>query len=189
MASFAGFFPAENPLVTGIVVMKNPQPVHYGGLTSGITFRRIAERYTIIHPDLFTAPARMIAENSDKIKKTQVVPNFIGQLLVNAQKQAGEKMIKLRATADSGFVVWQYPSADRLIFEDDEVLVVVQSDIKQKQKMVNLTGLSVREVSAYMQHMGLKYSVVGNGKVYRQSIKPGEFVQKDSSYKLECKPI
>lgn len=189
MASFAGFFPAENPLVTGIVVMKNPQPIHYGGHTSGITFRKIAERYTIIHPDLFTVPTRMIAENSDKIKNTQVVPSLTGQLLVNAQHAVDKKMLNLRATADSGFVVWQYPPADRLIFEEDDILVVVQSDNNQEQKMVDLTGLTVREVSAYMQHMGLEYSVIGNGKVFRQSMKPGEIVLNESSCKLECKPI
>ncbi len=189
MASFAGFFPSENPLVTGIVVMKNPQPIHYGGHTSGVTFRKIAERYTIIHPDLFTVPTRMIAENSDKIKNTQVVPNFTGQLLANAQQTATDKMLKIRPTADSGFVVWQYPPADRLIFEEDEILVVVESDNNQKQKMADLTGLTVREVSAYMQHIGLEYSVVGNGKVFRQSVKPGEIVQIESNCEIECRPI
>ncbi len=169
--------------------MKNPQPVHYGGHTSGVTFKKIAERYTIIHPDLFTVPSRMIAENSDKIKRTQVVPNLTGQLLVNAQQTAENKMLHVRASSDSGFVVWQYPPADRLMFEDDEILVVVKSDTEQKQKMTDLTGLSVREVSAYMHHLGLKYSVVGNGKVYRQSMKPGEIVLEESLCKLECKPI
>ncbi len=189
MASFAGFFPAENPLVTGIVVMKNPQPVHYGGHTSGVTFRKIAERYTIIHPDLFTVPTRMIAENSDKIKKTQVVPNLMGQLLASAKQETENKMLHLKSTADSGFVVWQYPQADRLIFEDDEILVVVQSNDEQEQKMADLTGMTIREASAYMQHLNLDYSVTGNGKVYRQSLKPGAIVQNESVCKLECKPI
>ena len=189
MASFAGFFPAENPIVTGIVVMKNPQPNHYGGGTSGVTFRNIAERYTIIHPDLFTVPTRMIAENSDKIKNTQVVPNLTGQLLVNAIDEAEKKKLQVRATADSGFVVWQYPPPDRLMFSNDDIIVVVDSGKDQVQKMVDLTGLTVREASAYMSHLGLEYTVVGNGKVYKQSLKPGTIVQHESSCKLECKPI
>ena len=188
-ASFAGFFPAENPMVTGIVLMVNPQPVHYGGHTSGKTFRKIAERYTIIHPDLFTVPTRMIAENSDKIKNTQVVPNLTGQLLVNAIDEAEKNKLQVRATSDSGFVVWQYPPPDRLMFTDDDIIVVVDSGKDQAQKMVDLTGLSVREASAYMAHLGLEYTVVGNGKVYKQSLKAGALVQRESTCKLECKPI
>ena len=44
MASFAGFFPADRPLIAGIVVLEEPQPIHYGGLTAGPAFRRIAAR-------------------------------------------------------------------------------------------------------------------------------------------------
>jgi hypothetical protein len=35
MASFVGYYPADNPQVVGLVILDEPEPVHYGGLTSG----------------------------------------------------------------------------------------------------------------------------------------------------------
>lgn len=189
MASFLGFFPAEKPMVTGIVVYRNPQPVHYGGYTAGPTFRRIAERYTMMNPDLFTVPTRLIAENSDKVKNTTVVPDLTGRLVVDAKRIGTEKNINVRCDTDSGFVAWQYPPADRLIFEGDDVVVFVQKEEEDNIKMVDLKGLTIREVSALMQHIGLSFKIKGNGRVCKQSIKPGEIVNREVECQLECRPI
>jgi cell division protein FtsI (penicillin-binding protein 3) len=34
MASFVGFYPADDPRVLGLVILDEPEPVHYGGLTA-----------------------------------------------------------------------------------------------------------------------------------------------------------
>lgn len=34
MASFVGYYPADNPQIVGLVILDEPEPVHYGGLTS-----------------------------------------------------------------------------------------------------------------------------------------------------------
>ncbi|HPC11963.1 MAG TPA: penicillin-binding protein 2, partial [candidate division Zixibacteria bacterium] len=52
-ASFAGFFPYEKPAIAGIVMLIEPNPIHYGGYTAGPIFRRTAEQYMILNPDLF----------------------------------------------------------------------------------------------------------------------------------------
>ena len=35
MASFVGYYPADNPRIVGLVILDEPEPIHYGGLTSG----------------------------------------------------------------------------------------------------------------------------------------------------------
>jgi cell division protein FtsI/penicillin-binding protein 2 len=42
MASFVGFFPADRPEVTMLIVADEPQPVHTGGVVAAPTFGRIA---------------------------------------------------------------------------------------------------------------------------------------------------
>lgn len=42
-ASFAGFFPAQNPGIAMVVVYDNPQLSIYGGSTAAVTFKRMAE--------------------------------------------------------------------------------------------------------------------------------------------------
>lgn len=187
MASFAGFFPAEKPLITGIVVYESPQPIHYGGYTAGPTFRRIAERYVMLNPDLFTTPSRLLAEKSNKFENTTVVPEVIGHPVSQARLIAQEKKLTVRTTADSGTVVWQFPPADRIMFENDELLVAVEST--EQPVMPDLKGLTIREVSAFLSLAGIKYTVRGNGRVKKQSIQPGKKISDDLVCVVECKPI
>ncbi|MFQ5453541.1 MAG: peptidoglycan D,D-transpeptidase FtsI family protein, partial [Candidatus Zixiibacteriota bacterium] len=143
MASFAGFFPAEKPLFAGIVIMEEPQPVHYGGWTAGPVFKKIAERYVVLNPDLFAVPDRMLTEKSNKINNTLIVPDLVGRKLKHALGIAGACGIKLRCNDDSGIVIWQFPPADRLAFIENEVLVIIKSEIQDQIKMADLTGLSI----------------------------------------------
>jgi cell division protein FtsI (penicillin-binding protein 3) len=53
MASFAGFIPAENPELTIVVVVDEPQPYHTGGVVAAPVFAKIAEqavRYLNLEP-------------------------------------------------------------------------------------------------------------------------------------------
>ncbi|UCE23902.1 MAG: PASTA domain-containing protein [Candidatus Zixiibacteriota bacterium] len=188
MSSFAGFFPCEKPLVAGIVIYEDPQPVHYGGLTAGPVFRKIAERYSILHPDLFTAPQRMLSENSDRFENTTEIPDLVGRTLQQAQAIALENGLEVRCGEMSGTVVWQYPAADRLAFEGDEVLVVVSPQSSDGATMADLCGLSIKQASAYLARLGIKFMVKGNGLVVKQSIGPGETINGKSFCRLECRP-
>ncbi len=54
VASFEGFFPADNPELCIGIMLDDPKPVYYGGLTAAPTFRNIAERtakFLAIKPD------------------------------------------------------------------------------------------------------------------------------------------
>lgn len=187
-ASFAGFFPAENPLITGLVIYENPQPVHYGGWTSGPTFTRIAERYSNLNPDLFTVSDRLIAECSDKFENTRVIPELLGYEYDQALVRAEENGFELRANMDEGNVIWQFPSPDKLAFENDVIIVAMQNK-DDEIRMADLKGLTIREVSAFLQLAGINYKVKGNGRVVRQSVKPGEILTKDVTCRLECQPL
>ncbi|MCP4580391.1 MAG: penicillin-binding protein, partial [candidate division Zixibacteria bacterium] len=41
-ASFVGYFPADKPRIAGVVILHQPEPVHYGGHTAGPAFKRMA---------------------------------------------------------------------------------------------------------------------------------------------------
>lgn len=55
VASFAGFLPAENPQLSAIVVLDEPQP-YYGGLASGPVFSQLAS-YAVRHYAVVPGPA------------------------------------------------------------------------------------------------------------------------------------
>lgn len=189
MASFAGFFPAEAPIVAGIVVLEQPEPVHYGGHTSGPIFRRVAERYMILNPDLFPVSHQVLAEISRRDDGTTEIPHLVGRTLAEAQEEAGRLGITVRGNAETGFVVWQYPPADRLLFEGDEILVVVESPVAPGMVMPDLSGLSIREASAFLRFAGINSRIKGRGKVINQSIEPGETLSPETVCWLTCRPI
>lgn len=187
MASFVGFFPYEKPLIAGAVVLENPKPVYYGGWTAAPAFQNIAERYSVINPDLFADQNRIVKEQSDHMAKTVVVPNFIGRDIGLAAVMSSDKKLELRSDSREGMVVWQYPPADRLIIEGDVILVSVESVVQRQSKTVaNLTGLPIRQASAYLSHLGIKFKVEGYGEVVSQSLVPGDEIKSEVVCRLFC---
>jgi cell division protein FtsI/penicillin-binding protein 2 len=187
MSSFVGFFPYEKPIVAGAVILQNPRTISYGGWTAAPAFQRIAERYAVMNPDLFADQKRLVTQQSDRLANTMEVPDLTGRDVGLAIAMAAERKLKLRSDGREGVVVWQYPPADRLIIEGSTVLVAVESAIADKRKSVaDLKGLSIRQASAYLTHLGIKFKVEGNGEVVSQSLLPGVPVETNVVCYLAC---
>lgn len=189
IGSFAGFFPYEQPLVAGIVLLVEPHPVAYGGWTAGPTFRKIAERYARLNAELFMPPERILVEQSDEFEATAQVPDLLGRNIAAARARAAGSGLNLRSNADSGFVLWQFPAADRMIVRNDDVLVAVSSDKMDSTCMVDLIGLSIREASAWLDHLGVMFTIEGRGCVVKQSIRPGKVLENGQTCRLKCRTI
>ena len=62
VASFVGFLPAEDPALTILVIMDEPEKEHYGGVVAAPVFKKIAEEvlyYLNIPPDRHLKPFRV----------------------------------------------------------------------------------------------------------------------------------
>jgi cell division protein FtsI (penicillin-binding protein 3) len=188
MGNFVGFFPYEKPAIAGFVVIENPQPVHYGGHTAGPAFRKIAERYAIHRPELLGSHRLVVAQESDQIEQAVEAPDLVGREVATAIAIAEELGLRIRCDGDAGSVTWQYPAADRLILKGDEILLAA-SDTGAASRMSDLTGLSIREASAYLSFRGIKYRVNGNGRVVSQSIKPGGAIAGNTALTLQCQTL
>ena len=189
MGSFAGYFPSDNPLVAGIIVIEEPQPIHYGGLTAGPAFRKIAERYTVLKPDLFASEHNLIEEAKSPSRTTVEIPDLTGFSLVDAIDRASVLGLQLRYEGEEGNIVWQFPGPDRLLFEGDELLVVVDQLTDSSPKMINMKGLSVREAAAFCGFAGVDYEIEGSGMVVNQSLKAGAKLNQKSFCRLTCRSI
>ncbi len=187
MASFVGFFPYEKPLIAGAVILENPKPIYYGGWTAAPAFQHIAERYTVINPDLFANNNRLVTQQSDRLANTVEVPNLLGRDVGLALAVTSARKLELRSDSREGVVVWQFPPADRVIMEGDVILVAVASALEKKAKtLANLKGLSIRQASAYLSHLGIKFKVEGHGEVVSQSLLPGAAVETNAECRLAC---
>ena len=136
ISSFVGFFPAENPKYSCIVVVHKPNTSgnnYYGADVAGPVFKRIAQK-------IFTdSPSTNEIKNLNK--------------KINKQEKAY-----------------------------DDFYVKSTSEIKV---IPNLKGMSGMDAVALLENMKLKVKVIGVGKVKKQSIQPGEALDKNKTILLE----
>jgi len=181
IATFGGFFPADDPCIAGVVVLNQPEPIHYGGYTSGPAFRNIAERYAVAHSDYLLPGAQLVADDGDK--HIMEIPNFVGCDMAFAHKIAEKKKIRLSTDRADGIIKWQYPPSSRRIVGDGQVAVLVADS---SATMSDLTGLNLRAALSVLTHQGLAFEIVGSGFVKRQYPRAGTAITAQTKCRLVC---
>lgn len=170
-ASFVGFFPADNPKYSAVVVINNPKNGQvYGGKVAAPIFKELADKVfaldmSIHHPIIRSEFARNMPEvKQGEAYKTSFVLKSLG--ISNNQKggdyviaKTSEKAIKL------------LPSQ-------------VENDL-QNNRMPDLRGMNLQDVLYLLERRGVEVKVSGSGGVIKQSIKIGEQLRKGSVIKLE----
>ena len=149
-ASFVGYLPAHDPVVTILVVLDSPRGPngHYGGGVAGPIFKRIADsaiRYLGVKPSLHAAPPVLIARRDDARgpvpSRTSgpapepivsvvadgppgTVPDLRGLTAREAVRTLGRMGLIPRVTGD-GVVVSQEPAAGTLVNEGTVCAIVL----------------------------------------------------------------
>jgi len=163
-ASFVGYFPADKPLYTCIVIINSPSNgIYYGGLVAGPVFKEIAEKVYSNSLD-FLEPI-----NRHKNLLTQV-PGFI--------KSKNEEVLlvskSLNLPAKSVIKENEYVSANpidstRLLFQPNQL----ENQLK-KGIVPNLNGLSAKDALYLLENSGFNVKIYGMGSVRKQSIEAGQ---------------
>ncbi len=158
-ASFAGYFPAEDPVYSCIVVITEPrQNGRYGSEVAGPIFRQIADKCFIQQKDLFPKENELI----EKLTKKQ-----LPQLDVGYRKDVDKilKKLELKHT-DSGVKNWAVLTADT------DTLHIAPRYIS-RDLVPNVVGMGLRDALYILENLGLKVTFEGSGKVVQQSLKGG----------------
>lgn len=159
--SFCGYFPADKPMYSCIVVVF--QPNRNGISPAGLTFREIAEHVL--------ARKMNVIEKRDE-KANVKVPNSL-----KGDKQSLEnvyKRLKIPYTVDGNEKLrWAKPHTN-----DDNDLVKVNPIQISTNSVPNVVGMGAKDAIYLMEHSGLKVRIAGYGDVIKQSIAPGSSVQK-----------
>ena len=163
-ASFVGYFPAEKPKYSMIVVINDPKGDYYGASVSGPVFREIADRVYSTDMDLNQASPIRIANN------TQAPQAKTGQ-----QKALQEVYSKLKLKPQT---VKNNPSA----IDTNEG---ISSETPAKKGVPSTVGMGLRDALFIMGNSGYKTAVIGSGTVVRQSVGPGSIIPKGSKIVLE----
>ena len=148
-ASFAGYFPADNPKYSMIVVVQNPRNGYYAASVAGPVFSEVAQR--VYASDM----AMYQSVGSFKTTRPKAQP----------ATKAGSYEAANRLYNAFGVAKAVSPDSTARAFQDtDEV----------SGKVPNLLGMGLKDALYVLGNSGFKVMVSGKGKVVSQSLPPGE---------------
>ena len=170
-ASFVGFFPADNPKYSCIVVVNNPKKNEvYGGKVAAPIFKELADKVYASDMSIHQA-----------IKKTDEMTNLP---IVKQGKTADASLVldELNITTEKTTADWMVSKTTRI--QVNLLLRKVESDL-QKGQMPDLRGMNLQDAIYLLETYGLIVKCNGNGSVKQQSIKKGEQFKKGSIINLD----
>ncbi|MBK9389394.1 MAG: transpeptidase family protein [Bacteroidetes bacterium] len=168
-ASFVGYFPAENPLYSCIVVVNAPSNgVYYGNIVAGSVFREISDRVyaTRFYRDYIT-------ENKKDLK--QVAPEAGNGYRDDIDEVLGEFDVRYKRTSSEDWVATR-ESGDTIRL----------ASVKLQDGLIpDVRGMSLRDAVFLLENAGLKVRYSGKGRVLRQSPEHGSRYFEGTTVSLE----
>jgi len=168
-ASFVGYFPAENPLFSCIVVVNAPSNgVYYGNLVAGSVFKEISDK---VYATSFFRDYKPL--NKDNIKPS--APEAGNGYRADINEVLKNLNVRYKRTADDDWVATR-ESGDTIRL----------AGVKLQNGLVpDVRGMSLRDAMFLLENAGLRVRYSGKGKVLRQSPEHGARYNAGSVVSLE----
>lgn len=173
--SFVGYFPADNPKYSMIVVIDNPQQGGiYGSQVSAPVFKVIADK-------VYARDLEMQEPIKREFEREEGVFPVVQSGNLNDMRYLS-KELKLNVW-DGGQVQDEYVQALR----DDEFKAIKwKPRVIVKDEVPDVTGMTLRDALPLLENAGLRVEVNGiMGRVSNQSHRPGSQLIVGSTIKLE----
>jgi cell division protein FtsI (penicillin-binding protein 3) len=169
-ASFVGYFPADAPKYSCIVVVNAPSnDIYYGNLVAGPVFKEIANKIYAtqldIHKEVNRPEREMFANSpyskSGNTKELTYVLNSLG----------------LSYTIDQAEATWVSTASS------GDMVSLKQRDLR-KMLVPSVLDMGLKDAVYLLESSGLKVLVEGRGTVRSQSILPGAVIKNGQTIKL-----
>jgi len=163
-ASFAGYFPAHDPVYSCVVVIRNPtENGFYGGDVAGPVFREIADKCFAQKIELH----RAINERPKPTLVSKQLPTY----------SVGNRKDMSKALDYLGLPYETHTDNDWAVLKTETDTLHVFNRKISEEVVPNVVGMGLRDALYILENLGLEVVVNGAGKVVLQSIKSGTKVQ------------
>ncbi len=168
-ASFVGYFPADNPKYSCIVVVNSPSnKEYYASRVAGPVFKEIADK--IYATSLNIQPTLALAKEQTDIPYSKAgLKKDLDYLFDELNISLSTKDVKSNWVSTSR-------SNDQVIYNNRVII---------KNLVPNVIDMGLRDALYLLENAGLKVEVKGFGKVVNQSISPGNPVHQGEVIILE----
>lgn len=154
-ASFVGYFPADNPKYSCIVVINNPKgAVYYGSTVSAPVFKEIADKVFATRID---------------VKPKDTLKTIITPIAKSGNQNDLERVYhKLNY-----FTISSAPDADWVSTANFGNAVKMIDKSFKKEVVPNVVGMGAKDAVFLLENSGLKVRISGRGTVKKQSLPAG----------------
>jgi cell division protein FtsI (penicillin-binding protein 3) len=169
-ASFVGYFPADHPKYSCIVVINAPSnSVYYGNLVAGPVFKEISDK---------------VYATTLEIQNTQVYTENIKHPVPytkNGEKEDLEFLLKnlnIDLTETEGVTKWAKTTSQ------DSIIKITNLAIMDKL-VPNVMHMGLKDAVYLLENAGLRVTVRGYGSIKSQSIPPGSRIKRGERIVLQ----
>jgi len=168
-ASFVGYFPADDPKYSCIVVVNEPSKgAYYGGAVAAPVFKEIADRVYATHTDI-------LQKKNDTIITFQIP-------FINAGNQ--KDLFTIYKKLDFA-TLSENPNAEWVSTTSDTKNVILKEKLFRPGIVPDVVGMGLKDAIYMLESAGLKVRITGKGKVVKQSISPGTGIKRGSFVTLD----
>ena len=171
-SSFAGYFPADNPQYSIIVVIKNkPHALFfYGAAVAGPVFKEIADK---IYALKVTRTNELQYSNFNR--NDSVFYNYAGYTK-DIKKVAAQLQMPVTETTGTSNYSRMYKQGTGSVLSTQNI---------SSKVMPSLAGMGLKDAVYLCENLGLKVSISGKGKVAAQSIVAGQGIRRGQSITIQ----
>jgi len=169
-ASFVGYFPADDPQYSCIVVVNSPsRNVYYGNMVAGPVFLEIAKK-------VYATSVSMHPE----VEAYKDVPAELPYSKTGSRNELKKVLHQLEIPVENRNIrsewVTTEKTADAVTFSNRNVI---------RGLVPNVVSMGAKDAIYLLENAGLRVRLVGRGSVRSQSIAPGSRVRKGDQIILE----
>ena len=170
-SSFAGYFPADDPKYSCIVVINAPQGGnYYGSSVAGPVFRQISD---------YIYAYELGLDEDVELPYTKI-ENDIPGVTAGRKKDIANVLDELDILNGFAFTKSDWVEAK----PDEDGLELTNREV-QKGTVPNVKGMGATDAVFLLENNGMRVSVRGRGKVKSQSVRAGTKIQRGQSIVLK----
>ncbi|MEK6265086.1 MAG: stage V sporulation protein D [Clostridium sp.] len=174
VSSFAGMAPANDPQITLLINIDEPDPSnYYGGQIATVVAKQVFN-------DIFNYLALKSDATSEEIAKSLIrdviVPEVRGLKTADAKKLLKESNLKMKLSSEGEVITDMTPKPGYTVKEGTEIILHTNSKVEYDSNVMvpSVKGNTPEKVSELLTGLGLKVKFIGSGIASEQDLEGTE---------------
>lgn len=189
ISSFAGMAPAEDPRITILVSIDEPDPSNYyaGQIATPIAKQLFNDIFNYMNIKVDASEE----EVKNSMKKDVIIPEIRGEKKADALKILKDQHLDFDIDSNGDYIIGVSPLPGYSVKEGSKIILYTGTSANYNKVVIvpDVVGLSKTKALELLNNLGLKGICSSDGMVTEQDIEPGKQVTKGSTITLTTDPL